>query len=244
MERQGCSIYGKIMAMSLALKVASGPLKDEVFPLTAGLTVGRKGTIVLEDIKVSSIHARVAQNQEGEWILEDNNSKNGVRVKGEKVDLLPLKEGVTFYIGDSEFLVVSLAQEEKPKPAKNQRYWHEIMVDFIGQNADQFKDRVKPVSPLEPALVLEFVKGVQVNSKWTLGFGPRKIGPASVDLPIWEPGAPAICFEILPGPDGLLFKTAHPDIVSLNGEGVDSQLLRMGDTIRILDTTIEVDFTE
>jgi hypothetical protein len=88
------------------------------------------------------------------------------------------------------------------------------------------------------------VRGVQANSKWVLGFGPRKIGASSLDLPIWEPGAPAVCFEILPSSDGLIFKTAHPDIVLLNGAGVDSEVLRLGDTIRIMDTIIEVDFTE
>jgi hypothetical protein len=155
-----------------------------------------------------------------------------------------LTEGAKFWIGDSEFEVLSIIPEIKPKPAKNQRYWHEVLAEFLSHYTDKFKDRPRPMSPLDPALVLEFVRGTQVNSKWILGFGPRKIGSNSVDLPIWEPGAPAVCFEVLPSHDGLLFRTKHPDIVKLNGEEVDSQVLRMGDTIRILDTVIEVDFTE
>lgn len=231
--------------VNLALKVLAGPRKDEVFPLNDGLTLGRKGDIQLEDVKVSGVHARVSQSEAGTWVLTDNKSKNGIRVDGEKVDEAILQVGTSFWIGDSHFEVISLAPEPtKPKPAKNQRYWHELIAEFIGANVDKFKDNPKPLSPLEPALVLEFVRGTQVNSKWTLGFGPRKIGSSSVDLPIWEPGAPAVCFEIQPTHDGLLFKTAHKDIVKLNGQEVDSQVLRMGDTIRILDTVIEVDFTE
>ncbi len=230
--------------MTLALKALSGPQKDNTFPLVNGLTIGRQGAgIGLEDQKISSLHARVVQTGE-DWTIEDNNSKNGIRIKGEKVATVSLVPGAKFYLGDSEFEVIAIKPKEKPKPAKQQRYWHEVLSDFVKNNSPAFSDRPRPVSPLEPALVLEFVRGTQVNSKWVLGFGPRKIGAASLDLPIWEPGAPATCFEIVPTADGLVFKTARPDIVLLNGEGIDSRVLRMGDTIRILDTLIEVDFSE
>ena len=230
--------------MKLALKAAAGPRKDETFPLADGLTLGRKGAIQLDDGKVSSLHARVNLAEDGAFVLKDTNSKNGVRVNGEKVDQIALTEGARFWIGDSEFVVISLEPAVKAKPAKNQRYWHEILTDFLSEQKDKFKDKPRNMTPLDPALVLEFVRGTQVNSKWILGFGPRKVGSQSLDLPIWEPGAPAVCFEIQPSFDGLLFVTNHPDIVKLNGQEVDSQVLRMGDTIRILDTVIEVDFTE
>ncbi len=230
--------------MILALKALSGPRKDEKFTLADGMTIGRSGAgITLDDPKISSLHARITKSGE-EWILSDNNSKNGIRVETERVDSLPLKPGARFWIGDTEFEVREIKPKEKPKPTKKQRYWHEILADFARDHASAFADRPRPVSPLEPALILEFVRGTQVNSKWVLGFGPRKIGAASIDLPIWEPGAPPTCFEIVPTPGGLVFKTSRPDIVLLNGEAVDSQVLRVGDTIRILDTMIEVDFTE
>jgi len=85
---------------------------------------------------------------------------------------------------------------------------------------------------------------VQVNSKWTLGYGPRKVGPSVLDLPIWEPGAPAVCFELVPSGEGVVFKTNHPELVRINGEGLDSRVLHVGDTIRINETIIEVDFAE
>lgn len=230
--------------MKIALKVLSGPLKDNVFAVKEGLTLGRQGEIKLEDAKVSSLHARIVRNPAGHWMLQDNNSKNGIRSGGEKVAQVDLTPGAKFYIGDSEFMVVEVKPSAKAKPAKNQRYWHELLSELLDKNMKAFQDRPRNVSPLEPALVLEFVRGVQVASKWVLGFGPRKIGSASIDLPIWEPGAPATCFEIIPGNDGLVFKTAHSDIVLLNGSSVDSQVLHMGDTIRIMDTIIEVDFAE
>lgn len=235
---------GRFEGMKLSLKALSGPKKDGSFELADGLTIGRAGAgITLDDPKISSIHARIVMTGE-QWFIEDNNSKNGIRVNGEKVASLELRPGVQFYIGDTQFEVREIRPKPKPKPTKKQRYWHEVLSDFVRDNSAAFSDRPRPVSPLEPALILEFVRGTQVNSKWVLGFGPRKIGASSVDLPIWEPGAPPTCFEIVPSAGGLLFKTGRPDIVLLNGEAVDSQVLRMGDTIHILDTLIEVDFTE
>jgi hypothetical protein len=250
--------------MDLLLKVLSGPLEGQEFALAEGLSLGRQGaTISLDDPKVSSLHAQVSEVGRGQWVLRDNASKNGIRDgHGDRLESLALLPGVKFSVGDSLFEVVSAPSPSAPEAAeaaappagdeikrpaakkRRQRYWNEVLSEFMAGEVDQFRDRVKPLSPLDPALVLEFVRGVQVNSKWILGFGPRRIGAASLDLPIWEPGAPALCFEILPTHDGLLFKTAHPHLVQLNGEEVDSEVLRMGDTIRILETLIEVDFAE
>lgn len=230
--------------MSLALQALSGPLKNQVFVLEDGLTLGRQGAnITLNDPKISSLHARILKKGDL-WVIEDNNSKNGLRVHGEKANSITLRPGISFLVGDSEFTVIETQPKAKPKPSKQQRYWHQVLTDFVKAHGPELKDQASPVSPLDPALVLEFVRGTQVNAKWILGFGPRKIGAASVDLPIWEPGAPPICFEILPSASGLVFKTSHPEIVRLNGEGVDSRVLHMGDTISILDTLIEVDFAE
>lgn len=233
--------------MSLSLRAVSGPLKDQIFPLSDGLTVGRQGKIALVDQKVSSLHARIELRPDGVFELHDNNSKNGIRVGTDRAARVELVKGAQFTIGDSTFEVVEAVEAPPPptpKPSKKQRYWYEVLADFMGSVADDFEDKLKPLSPLEPALVLDFARGVQANTRWVLGFGPRKIGPGSVDLPIWEPGAPTVCFEILPSNDGLVFKTSHPDIVLLNGAGVDSEVLRVGDTIRIMDTLIEVDFAE
>ncbi|MGE3680473.1 MAG: FHA domain-containing protein [Bdellovibrionales bacterium] len=231
--------------MILALKIHSGPLKGGVIPLRPGLTIGRQGTgIVLSDSKVSAIHARINKMEGGAWILSDNSSKNGIRAEGQRAAAVELKPGICFGIGESDFEVIEIQDPEQSdkKKAKRQRYWHEALAEFLGPHTEKFQDAPKSVAAMEPALVLEFVRGVQTSSKWVLGYAPRRIGATSAELPIWEPGAPATCFEILQTPDGILFKTEHPDTVRINGEAVDSRILRMGDTIKILETLIEVDF--
>jgi len=253
--------------MNIALKILSGPLMGQIFTVEKGLSIGRQGDIVLEDPKVSGIHAHIAKSSSGRWVVTDNESKNGLRVKDIRVKAVTLKPGVIFDIGDSSFEVVPVdapkdetagmvrmpvpekekgadKEREPEKPKKKQRYWYEVLAEFLFNNKDSFKDKTIPLAPLEPALVLEFVRGVQMNSKWILGYGPRKFGPRCIDLPIWEPGAPEICFEIHPTSDGILFKTNHAGKVCVNNEAVDSRVLRMGDTISINETLIEVDFTE
>src|SRR6185503_3224045 len=127
------------------------------------------------------------------------------------------------------FEVISLDPPEKEEaapaalepPKKKQKYWYEILAQFLTKNKDAFQDQARPLAPLQPALILEFVRGVQMNSKWILGYGPRRLGPNCIDLPILEPDAPATCFEIHPSADGIMFKTEHSDLVRLNNEAVD-----------------------
>jgi len=338
--------------MSWSLKGVAGALKNKIFPLKPGLTLGRQGDLVVPDTKASSIHARVIQDASGHLLITDNNSKNGTRIKGERVAEVPVKAGTVFYIGDQGFEIIQQGEDETPAPApktkaksrprekvpdlveldeltpapparaaappptpavkakrelpkldpeetkapipvpeegtlpplplevealvekspnippqddlpeppparedelevvpeapapKPKRYWHEILAEFMATNQEDFQEKKKPVSALNPAVVLEFVRGLQVSTHWVLGYGPRKIGPNSLDLPIFEPGAPAVCFEIFPSADGIVFKTNHPELVLLNGQAVDSNTLRVGDVIRINETLIEVDFEE
>lgn len=204
------------------------------------MTLGRKGDIPLEDPKVSSFHARVDQLADGSFAIIDNNSKNGIKIDGLALPSGPLKTGTKVILGDTEFAVIG--QMDPPPPPKA-KYWNELLAQFLDQNRDHIVNSRRGVSPFVPGLVLEFQRGVQLHTKWVLGYGPRKVGAQSLDLPIFEPNAPPICFEVIPTPQGVVFKTTHPEIVLLNGKKVDNETLRVGDTIRIFDTLIEVDFS-
>lgn len=231
--------------MALVLVAGEGPLKEQVFTLFSGLTFGRAGTTIeIQDPMISTSHARITKDDKGLWFLVDNGSKNGIRSGQERVEYLELKPGVAFSLGPQEFVVKDDAPVTKPKAKKQGKYWYEVLADYLSRNSKSFEDHVKSFQPLDPALVLEFVRGIQVNSKWVIGYGPRTIGSGSIDLPIWQPGAPANCFEIHPTAHGLLFTTQSPDVVLLNDQPVESKVLQAGDTIKIMDTIIEVDFLE
>ncbi len=115
--------------MSLKIIAISGPLQGKSFQVHEGLQFGRSiGEILLEDPKVSGLHAEVRELKAGELWLFDNKSKNGVRSNGERVERLRLLVDITFDIGSSKFLVQeqeeeikelaeSPAQEEQPPEA-------------------------------------------------------------------------------------------------------------------------------
>ncbi len=128
-------------------------------------------------------------------------------------------------------------------PSQDERKtWTQILSEFFKAVATRIEDRPGVVVPLIPAVTLIFTEGLQAETVWTLGYGPRKVGAHSPDLPLLNSEAPPTAFELLPGPQGLLFKTGHTDKVLLNGEKKAVGLLRAGDKIRIGATLIEIEF--
>ena len=243
--------------MSLILTVVSGPRRGETFPLRDGLTIGRQDAdIALDDRRVSGRHAFVRAGGDDTWELHDNGSKNGTKdARGQAVDGLVLTPKTTFSIGETTFRVDAPepspavptprpAVAPRPRAGPPRQTWYDVLAQMLIDQAAKFRDQPRGLTPLEPAVVLDFVRGPQVNSRWILGYGPRQIGPGALDLPLWEPELPPVCFELIPGKDGLIFRTAHREVVRLNGRAVDNDVLRAGDTIQIKDTLIEVDFTE
>lgn len=233
--------------MGIALKILSGDQKDQLFPIEDGLTIGRQSRhIKLTDPKISSIHARVVKEGPDKWVLVDNNSKNGLILNGEKVTLIELTAGVEFFIGDIGFSVIphDQALTKKRRLGKGRHLWYDAIADFLDNSLEKIEDRPRLIEPLEPAVMLEFVRGIQMNTRWVLGYGPREVGAGALDLTILEPHAPEKCFEIEGTAGGVLFRTQHPDMVRLNDKKQSQAILRIGDTIRINGTVIEVDFVE
>ena len=80
-------------------------LTDPNVPLAKNsLTFGRlPGTdVTLADRSVSKLHARLGL-EAGEWVLEDCDSSNGVKVNGEEVKRSRLQDGDLFELGRASF---------------------------------------------------------------------------------------------------------------------------------------------
>ena len=129
-------------------------------------------------------------------------------------------------------------------PPKAPLQWNEVLQDFIRSKKRKIKDFPKPLIAFDPPLILTFIRGLQFDTRWSLGFGPRLVGAESIDLPILEPGAPPLCFEILPSSTGPIFKTNSPHIVLYNGQSRDNAPLKSGDMVSILECQIKVEFDE
>ena len=252
--------------MNLFFRVFEGPQKGEEFPIETGFLLGRKGGpahIQLQDSKISAHHAQVEGDVDAGLYLIDNNSKNGLRVGGERVSRVALTVGQQILIGNSILEVCShevaptlpptatlaaapvpTATAAVPKsPEKDLRTWSQILEEFTSLILEQIENKPKPLVPTPVVARLSFLTGLQAETEWIVGYGPRRAGANSVDMPILEPFAPEICFELIPTPQGLLFKTGSSDIVLLNDKSQGSVLLKEGDVIRIHDTKIEVGFS-
>jgi len=255
--------------MNLFFRVIEGPQLGSEFPIENGHTLGRKGgpaNIQLEDPKTSGHHAHIEGTPDKGIYLIDNNSKNGLRVDKKKVRRVQLVVGVQIWIGNTLLEVHEKAAprsatiqtealpkteilskaETLPKKSMTQepqmRTWREILEEFTSLIVDQAEDSPKPLVPFGKMVRLSFLAGLQAETEWKLGYGPRRAGAHSVDIPILEPKAPEVCFEIIPTAQGVLFKTNHSDIVMINNKSLGSVLLKSGDMIRIHDTIIEVGF--
>lgn len=233
--------------MALYLVVKAGPSQGETVAISDGLVIGRRGTgIRLDDPKVSSEHARVRATPEGLFELLDLASKNGTFQNGAQVDRILLKPGTEFEIGRTLFTVIegsTTSPEPSPAQKTRKKKWNEVLSSFLRKSLFNVENSPVKLEPMRPALVLDFLKGPQAETRWILGYGPRKVGRLSVDLPIFELEASEICFEIFPSPEGVQFKAVGKE-VRLNGKKVSSEVLKVGDRIQIHGTELEVDFTE
>jgi MoxR-like ATPase len=83
------------------LLIVEGQAKGAAFPLKdEEVTIGRarECTLRLAETDVSKLHARI-HRQNGDWILTDAGSRNGIVVNGEKRSNHALKDGDKFAIG-------------------------------------------------------------------------------------------------------------------------------------------------
>ncbi|TFG69613.1 MAG: FHA domain-containing protein, partial [Anaerolineales bacterium] len=68
--------------------IISGPVETkEVLLNPKGTTLGRGPNcdVILDDAAVSRLHARISQDPFGRWIVEDNDSQNGILIEGQRI---------------------------------------------------------------------------------------------------------------------------------------------------------------
>lgn len=228
--------------MAFYIEALEGPHKGESFLIKEGFEIGRsKGKIVLKrDSKVSSLHALVRKNKRGELSLLDLHSANGIKLQGERVKKITLLVGVTFEIGRSVFRVVEReAPEAATEPVKKEDLWLEQLLREVPLLLGPHRAEPKSICAFQPAVVLEIQRGIQADKKIILGYGPREFGADTLDVELEEVSAPPQAFYLVPVDGGVEFRTQHPKVVLLNEKSTPSQLLQVGDLIRMGQTLIK-----
>lgn len=242
--------------MKLRIEIVEGTLKGLRHTISKGTRIGRtRGEVVIDDAKISSLHAEVEEDSNGNLLLTDLGSSNGIVVNNNRVNRVAMMPGLVFTLGRTTFLVSSVdgAPKTIPKteiaPAKEpveavNRHWTEVLKTHLTDPKLKFKQKKIMLKPFHLALKLIFTKGYQYGTEWVVSYGPRKVGSQAVDLQILDPDAPAWCFELTAETKGVIFTTHIPDVVRLNQQQIKSKPLVDGDTISFGSTEMIVQFLE
>lgn len=225
----------------MILRVTSGPLEGKIFQVEENIILGRsKGNVLLEDPKVSNPHAQIHKSN-SQYILKNLSSKRGIHYQDKIVPLVILKPGVIFQLGSTIFQVEEGSSKQNFSSdlsvhefkEENEEEVRGLIVEQLESSLGMLKDESKNLSFLENPIKLQFEKGVQKNVCWNISYLPRKIGSIDADLPLIDPHAPEISFEIFLEKEKIIFFTYHKDIVLLNYQHTQKAPLKNKDLIII-----------
>ena len=89
------------------VEAVAGPHSGEVFPLRQGAVLGRAAEAQISlnrDTSVSRRHARIIE-EEGQWLIQDGKSTNGLYVNGERVAEHWLRSGDRVTLGATTLII-------------------------------------------------------------------------------------------------------------------------------------------
>jgi type III secretion system YscD/HrpQ family protein len=131
------------------IKVISGPNSGAEFAmkLNESYTLGKDSSsdVVFQDLSVSHRHAKITIEENGEALLEDLNSRNGVVVNGLKIDrTVTIPTGSVISLGTSVILFVDKEAEEQTIYSPTERFYTEKAFEEKAYETDK-----KNVAPLK-----------------------------------------------------------------------------------------------
>lgn len=218
--------------------------REETIPLKDGMVIGRANAdIVVPDPIVSTRHAMVRKDGQGNWTLFDMDSRNGVYFEGRKAKSILLKRGVNFTIGKVFFQTVEVENTNftasKSVPMATET-WHEKISRMADSVAKSATKEIRTPELFGAVMSMDFISGIQTGTQWVITYGPRAFGSEIPEFTILEENAPGVCFAVSGDNKGITFKTDHPSKVLLNGKSTKTDLVKSGDEISIAQTRIRI----
>lgn len=249
--------------MTLYLEILEGELKGTRTSVKDGLVIGRKeGHLTIRDSKLSAKHVKVEGRADGSFWLIDLGSSNGIKTGHGRVRELELVRGAAFTLGRTPFQVLEI--DVAPKPSSNisegtavvesdkpdgaeaavamtatRNHWNHLQ-DLAARASQESRNLRTELVVCARPLRLEFTLGLQFGTVWDIGYGPRDVGSASVDLQLEDPELPEACFRLLPHAAGVVLENLAA--TQINGQIVESADLQDGDRIGLANTEILVTF--
>ncbi|MFH1262194.1 MAG: FHA domain-containing protein [Pseudomonadota bacterium] len=169
-------IDAKVKVVSMALRVSLGKELLQTVRLDPEVTyIGRmaENHVVLDDPQVSRSHARIVASKNG-FVLEDQQSENGIFVNGQRVDVHVLSVGDHITIGDHRLdVVVAEGDAKVSAPDRHmgtlEAEWRtDQTVQVEGEELEALRDALKREVPTEKKAkqspTLDFSLKVGANS--------------------------------------------------------------------------------
>ena len=132
-------------------KITKGPdTGKEVHIPRSGFTVGRGKSVdfCIADLSVSRVHASFLM-EDGKWIIEDQNSNNGVFVNDTRVSRCILKEGDKITLGGTLLVFTDGEKENEKPPAKGTDTSSHVVIDNESAGFDLDKSIVMDVEEFD-----------------------------------------------------------------------------------------------
>lgn len=228
--------------MIVFLEIVAGPDEGLKFKAEEGLMIGRvTGEIILNDPKISALHAVIELNSKGQLSLVDQGSSNGLVINGKKVKHITLLPGVVFEIGRTHVRVIQI-EEDAALAYGDIITWRAILREEIPKLGGKNVSNGSHIQPLSSAIVLQFLQGVQADEVITLGYAPRSAGFHSIDICLLDDDAPEKAFEIQSKAGQAIIKNLAPTRVYLNKDLFKEAALNEGDQISFGNTIIKVGY--
>ncbi len=227
--------------MTFIFEFIDGPEMGKQITVKSGDSFGRlQGTYILNDPKVSALHAEIQVLENNQLFLIDKGSSNGIKFENQRVSKLPLKDGLKFILGKSTIFVRSFTKNsdlapasiekskpqsdaqnisnaktpnEKPitKPTETEKLpWDSFLKKSIRKLNLTNASENIEILPFYNVLTLVFKQGPDAEKEFILGYGPRYFGFQCLDFELSDTNLPEMAFAIAPDVD------KNPVLTALN----------------------------
>jgi RNase P/RNase MRP subunit p29 len=186
--------------------------------LKPGLIIGRaKGNLIIEDDRISTVHAEIQVNNQGEFFLVDKDSRNGIKVQGKRITKLLLSPGVIFQIGNT--LIETTYVKTQPQIHDQKDDGSDLRTEAYDllENIELLEFNSKKPMFFDKPIKLNVIQGVQLNQSWQLEYGPYKFGSGCVGGILIGDNMPLEVFEVYETNSGKMIRVLGEErVVRLN----------------------------
>ena len=229
--------FVRIKEMKLYLEFIEGPVSGRKISVTHKTSLGRvSADILIDDPKLSGIHAFFELDESMTWWVKDNGSRNGVLVNGHKEIRTIVRDEDIIQMGSNR-IQCRILRSDSLRFSEKFQFWAQSLIGKI-------KNSKNICQEIRPEIQLKVIQGLQYKQVWSVFYGPRYAGRNSFDICLYDEKAPTEAFQILAKGKYPYFATKNEEVVKMNDKNLKHKQLEHGDIISFGESQILVEFDE